>query len=766
MSMPSVGQRAGQSRRGRRGQALVEFALMLPVVLFLTLMAIDLGRVFLAAVTLNNTARVGARYAATNPASTWDQATYLSQIANEWADIDCDKQSPVPNPIYSGTRQIGEPVSVALNCTFHVLTPLISDVIGTSLVLHAEAIIPVTSCEGTDATTNPICIVPPSAPLITPVPTATTNLCNGVPILDAVPLSQTALAGVSVDYTITYTNNDNVACAARSVTLSTAFLLSGWTATFSPSSFIVAPGTSSSATLTVTSSSTASGSYSITVNATGAAGIAVHYTVLACGQAPVLAAGPTPQQGAPGLKRTYTATVTNNDPIGCLDRQFTFTMTRPNGWGASTVTTPAPITVAASTNGSTTFDVTPPSGALGSYDITISTSGVNATVQYVIQPCTQNTPSWSVGPITQTGALNIHRTYTVTVTNNDSISCGPRAFTPTVTHQATSNAAKNRWSQSVNAAIPLAPGASGSSTFEIWPNSSQAVTVNPCALGSAHEGCFDVTIPGPGTLTKQVQYVVSSGACTPAAPTVTASPATQIGAPGATKTYTVSVTNNDVGAACASRTFTFSVTSSPAGWTVGTFNPVSLTLGPGSAGSSDFTVTPPGGAAPGTYTITVATSQGGSPSVSYVIPVVPTPTPGPTASPTPGPTASPTPAPTASPTPGPTASPTPGPTASPTPAPTASPTPAPTASPTEAPPVANFSGTPTSGTAPFTVTFTDSSSGTITSWAWTFGDGGSSSAQNPTHDYTTAPFTYDVSLTVTGPGGSDTMTKLGYITVN
>ncbi|MCX6696596.1 MAG: hypothetical protein NTV84_03400, partial [Methanoregula sp.] len=38
------------------------------------------------------------------------------------------------------------------------------------------------------------------------------------------------------------------------------------------------------------------------------------------------------------------------------------------------------------------------------------------------------------------------------------------------------------------------------------------------------------------------------------------------------------------------------------------------------------------------------------------------------------------------------------------------------------PPVANFAGTPTSGTAPLVVSFTDSSTNTPTGWAWFFGD--------------------------------------------
>jgi parallel beta-helix repeat protein len=79
-------------------------------------------------------------------------------------------------------------------------------------------------------------------------------------------------------------------------------------------------------------------------------------------------------------------------------------------------------------------------------------------------------------------------------------------------------------------------------------------------------------------------------------------------------------------------------------------------------------------------------------------------------------------------------------------------------------PVANFSGTPVSGTAPLAVSFTDTSTGNITSWSWDFGDTGTSTLQNPSHTYTSAG-TYTVSLTVTGPGGSDTKTATNYITV-
>ncbi len=82
-------------------------------------------------------------------------------------------------------------------------------------------------------------------------------------------------------------------------------------------------------------------------------------------------------------------------------------------------------------------------------------------------------------------------------------------------------------------------------------------------------------------------------------------------------------------------------------------------------------------------------------------------------------------------------------------------------------PVAAFSGTPTSGTAPLTVTFTDASTNTPTSWLWDFGDGDSTNAtvQNPVHTYTNAG-TFTVNLTATNNVGSNTISKAGYITVS
>jgi PKD repeat protein len=79
-------------------------------------------------------------------------------------------------------------------------------------------------------------------------------------------------------------------------------------------------------------------------------------------------------------------------------------------------------------------------------------------------------------------------------------------------------------------------------------------------------------------------------------------------------------------------------------------------------------------------------------------------------------------------------------------------------------PEADFSAAPRSGEVPLAVQFTDESIGSITSWDWDFGDGSTNTSKNPSHTYQAAGI-YTVSLEVTGPAGSDTEIKTGYVIV-
>ncbi len=82
-------------------------------------------------------------------------------------------------------------------------------------------------------------------------------------------------------------------------------------------------------------------------------------------------------------------------------------------------------------------------------------------------------------------------------------------------------------------------------------------------------------------------------------------------------------------------------------------------------------------------------------------------------------------------------------------------------------PSARFTAFPTAGAVPLTVTFTDTSIGTISNWFWNFGDGDTTNAttKSMSHTYVTSG-TFSVTEILTGPGGSGSSMRTNYITVS
>ncbi|MCF8374158.1 MAG: PKD domain-containing protein [Bacteroidales bacterium] len=80
-------------------------------------------------------------------------------------------------------------------------------------------------------------------------------------------------------------------------------------------------------------------------------------------------------------------------------------------------------------------------------------------------------------------------------------------------------------------------------------------------------------------------------------------------------------------------------------------------------------------------------------------------------------------------------------------------------------PVAEFSSANPIGLAPHTVSFVDESTNYPFSWLWYFGDGGTSTEQNPTHTYQVSG-DYTVSLMVTNLLGSDINEKIDFVKVS
>jgi PKD repeat protein len=151
------------SRRHRErtlGQSLVEFAIVLPIILFLTLIALDFGRVYLGWINLQSMSRIAANLAANNPTA-WSgtgdaavQAKYQNQIRNDAAATNCElpkvggvQTAPAPTFADAGgngsSEDIGDEAHVSLSCTFHLITPGISNLLGGTVAVSSSSMFPV-----------------------------------------------------------------------------------------------------------------------------------------------------------------------------------------------------------------------------------------------------------------------------------------------------------------------------------------------------------------------------------------------------------------------------------------------------------------------------------------------------------------------------------------------------------------------------------------------------------------------------------------------
>ena len=127
--------------RGVRGQALVEAALIFPLLMVFLLGAIDFGRAFTAALQAGNSARQAAGYAAQHQAdgqsnggscqSRWGQTIDVAIASGPGLGLGCSSVS-----VSSGSADpFGRsPVTVTVNVPFQPFTPLAGQVLGLNKV--------------------------------------------------------------------------------------------------------------------------------------------------------------------------------------------------------------------------------------------------------------------------------------------------------------------------------------------------------------------------------------------------------------------------------------------------------------------------------------------------------------------------------------------------------------------------------------------------------------------------------------------------------
>lgn len=200
-----------------KGQALVEFVIIVPLLILLLVAAVDFGRGFLGWLTINNMARVGANYAAMNPdgwpTNPTKQATYASLIDANSGLLNCTLENASPTPVFGATRNPGDLVRVDLDCDFTPATPLISLVIGSPISLSASSTFPIVGG----------CIANCGAGPAIPPPTGTTDDgCRTTPSLVGLSVNGARGAWVAAGFQSSNfspaTGEDTRTVAAQSIT--------------------------------------------------------------------------------------------------------------------------------------------------------------------------------------------------------------------------------------------------------------------------------------------------------------------------------------------------------------------------------------------------------------------------------------------------------------------------------------------------------------------------------------------------------------------
>jgi len=139
--------------RRPRGQSVVEFALILPVMLILLAAAIDMGRLFYSYVAVENAAKEGAFFGSRNPlcddatsASCGNPNNVIWHVQNEAPNIGSGFTTSVACRDLAGS--LVQPINncldgfkyqVTVTYPFQMITPILSTILGNTLTLHSEA---------------------------------------------------------------------------------------------------------------------------------------------------------------------------------------------------------------------------------------------------------------------------------------------------------------------------------------------------------------------------------------------------------------------------------------------------------------------------------------------------------------------------------------------------------------------------------------------------------------------------------------------------
>ncbi len=118
-----------------KGQALVEFALIIPMLLLLLFGIIEFGRIFGAELTVNNGAREGARLGAIGASD----SAIITRVTNSSGMLDSSLVAVTITPVES-SRVRGGDIQVNVSYPVMVVAPFISTLIGETVIVDSTCV--------------------------------------------------------------------------------------------------------------------------------------------------------------------------------------------------------------------------------------------------------------------------------------------------------------------------------------------------------------------------------------------------------------------------------------------------------------------------------------------------------------------------------------------------------------------------------------------------------------------------------------------------
>jgi Flp pilus assembly protein TadG len=122
---------------GKKGQSLVEVALLMPLLVLIIAGIIDLGRAYMTMVALNDAAAEGATYASIHPSQTAQIIARTAESSSALVTLDPD----LVTIDYAPPPMSGRPITVTVGCEYQLMTPFVNAIVPSgTIVLRASEV--------------------------------------------------------------------------------------------------------------------------------------------------------------------------------------------------------------------------------------------------------------------------------------------------------------------------------------------------------------------------------------------------------------------------------------------------------------------------------------------------------------------------------------------------------------------------------------------------------------------------------------------------